>query len=70
MKKKIDWEERRFLVSAIILGGMAANYHNGLYPEREERVKTAILMADCLIQKLKDPSFPSHSSKQYQRKDI
>ena len=70
MKKKVDWEKRRFLVSAIILGGMCGNYHNGLYPATDERVKTAILMADTLIQKLKDPSFPSQSSKQYQREDV
>ena len=70
MKKKIDWEERRWMTASMILGGMAANYHNGLYPETDARVKTAILMADCLIQKLKDPSFPSHSSKQYQREDV
>ena len=64
MAKKIDWEERRWMTASMILGGMAANYHNGLYPEREERVKTAILMADCLIKILNDPTFPSHSSKQ------
>lgn len=69
MKKKIDWEERRWM-AAIILGGLVANNTNGLYPEREERVKTAILMADTLIKTLNDPTFPSHSSKQYQRKDI
>ena len=68
MKKKI--EKMRFQAAALILAGMASNWHNGLYPETDARVKTAILMADCLIQKLKDPSFPSHSSKQYQRKDI
>ena len=61
MKKKIDWEERKFLVSAIILGGMAANYHNGLYPETDARVKTAILMADCLIKSLAEK--PSKLSK-------
>ena len=70
MAKKIDWEERRWMTASMILGGMCANYHNGLYPEIDARVKTAILMADCLIQKLNDPSFPSHSSKQYQRKDV
>lgn len=70
MKKKIDWEERRFQTASMILAGMAANFHNGLYPETDARVKTAILMADTLIKALNDPTFPSHSSKQYQRKDI
>lgn len=66
--KKI--EKERMWIAATILGGLVANNTNGLYPEREERVKTAILMADCLIRFLNDSKFPSHSSKQYQRKDI
>ena len=65
MAKKIDWEERRWMTASMILGGMCANYHNGLYPETDARVKTAILMADTLIKAL-DPK----CSKQYQRKDI
>ena len=52
MKKKIDWEERRWMTASMILGGMCGNYHNGLYPETEERVRTAILMADTLIKSL------------------
>ena len=66
MAKKIDWEERRWMTASMILGGMCANYHNGLYPETDARVKTAILMADTLIKALNDPK----CSKQYQRKDI
>lgn len=62
--KKI--EKMRFQVAALCLSGMCANFHNGLYPEIDARVKTAILMADCLIQKLKDPK----CSKQYQREDV
>lgn len=61
MKKKIDWEERRFQTASRILSGMAANYHNGLYPNIEARVKTAILMADCLIKELEER--PSDLSK-------
>lgn len=61
--KKI--EKERMWIAATILAGMCANFHNGLYPETDARVRTAILMADTLIKAL-DPK----CSKQYQRKDI
>lgn len=50
--KKI--EKERMWIAATILGGMAANYHNGLYPEIDARVKTAVLMADTLLKRLSE----------------
>lgn len=46
--KKIDWEQRRFQASAIILGGMCSNYSNSY------RVEDAIKLADHLIKLLKE----------------
>lgn len=44
-------KERKFWASALILSGMCANYHNGMYPS-DSRVKDAVYYADCLIKEL------------------
>lgn len=57
----INWEERRFLASAIILSGMCANYaHPSPSPFRAE---DAVWLADKLIRILS----ASHCPQQYQR---
>lgn len=45
--KNINWEERRFLASAIILSGMCANY---AHPSPSHyRAEDAVWLADKLI---------------------
>ena len=50
MKKKINWEERRFIASAIILGGMYSNFYNSVY--QSSLVRDAVALADKLIDRL------------------
>lgn len=69
MEKKIDWEERRFQAASMILAGMAANYHNGIYPSGS-RAENAVYLADCLVKALNDPKHISYCGELYQRKDI
>jgi hypothetical protein len=47
----MDKEEKRFWAAAIILGGMAANYHHDLIPS-SYWVKGAVDLADYLLQAL------------------
>ena len=69
MKKKIDWEERRFQAAALIMSGLCSNYHNGIYPSGS-RAEDAVYLADCLIKALNDPEHNSLCAELYQRKDI
>ena len=66
MEKKIDWEERRFQAASMILAGMAANYHNGIYPSGS-RAENAVYLADCLVKALNDPKHISYCGELYQR---
>ena len=50
----MDKEEKRLLVSAIILGGMAANYHHNLIPANYWATG-AVELADYLLKVLADP---------------
>ena len=47
----MDKEEKRLLVSAIILGGMAANYHHNLIPATYWTAG-AVELADYLLKTL------------------
>jgi len=47
----MDKEEKRLLVSAIILGGMAANYHHNLIPANYWAAG-AVELADHLLKTL------------------
>ena len=49
----MDIEEKRLLVSAIILGGMAANYHHNLIPATYWTAG-AVELADSLIKTLSE----------------
>jgi len=49
----MDKEEKRLLVSAIILGGMAANYHHNLIPANYWAAG-AVELADHLLQTLSE----------------
>lgn len=65
-KKEIDWEERRFIVSSMLLAGMAANYDNTPTITSYD-VENAVLFADYLIQILADTTRPSVCAELYQR---
>ena len=68
MEKKIDWEERRFQAATMIFAGMAANYHNGIYPSGS-RAADAVYLADSLIKALNDPQHISYRGELYQREE-
>ena len=65
-KDKINWEERRFWVSALILAGMSANYHHNFIPS-DYWAKGAVDLADHLLQLLADTSGGPICSDHYQR---
>jgi hypothetical protein len=65
--KKINWEERRFIVSALILAGMSANYSHTFIPHTHW-ASSAVYLADHLLQILSDPSGGSICPDLYQRK--
>ena len=69
MAKKIDWEERRWMSASMILGGLAANHHNGIFPS-DSRAVDAVYLADCLIKALNDPKHISFCAELYQREDV
>lgn len=62
----INWEERRFWVSALILAGMSANYHHTFIPSTHW-ASSAVYLADHLLQILSDPSGGSICPDLYQR---
>lgn len=64
--KDINWEERRFLASILILSGMCANYHHSLIPS-SCWATGAVELADHLLKVLSDPSGGSICSDLYQR---
>ena len=51
----ISWEEKRFWASALILAGMAANYHHNLIPS-DYWATGAVSLADHLLQVLSNSS--------------
>lgn len=50
----MDKEEKRFWAAAVILGGMAANYHHNLIPATYWATG-AVELADYLLKVLADP---------------
>lgn len=65
MEKKIDWEQRRFEASALILAGMCSNYHNTC--PSPYRAEDAVRLADSLIAILADEKRPSLCDELYGR---
>ena len=55
MEKKIEWEERRWLISALILSAMHANFNNRA-SDLSFLAKDAVKTADALIRVLKEDS--------------
>ena len=62
----ISWEEKRFWASALILAGMAANYHHNLIPS-DFWATGAVSLADHLLQVLSNPSGGTICPDLYQR---
>ena len=50
-KQKINWEERRFWVSALIMAGMSANYSHTFIPSTHW-ASSAVYLADHLLKAL------------------
>ena len=68
-KQNINWEEKRFWASVLILSGLCANYHHNLIPS-DYWATASVELADYLLKVLSDQSRGPSCSDHYQRDGI
>ena len=65
-KQNINWEERRFWASTLILAGLCANYHHNFIPS-DYWATSSIHLADYLLKHLAEQTVGDTCYNNYQR---